>query len=150
MPTPTSLPLAAVRFTGGVLGERVEMVGSVTLRKQWAAINDRIPGAAPSHAVRNFRIAAGDEAGKYDGLWFQDSDVAKWLEAACYRISFAPEEILSAAISDLVDRHFSSFLEQFGQQTRMSRVEVRNEDIPHARIFACCLEKYLEGFQTTC
>ena len=103
MPTPTSLPLAAVRFTGGVLGERVEMVGSVTLRKQWAAINDRIPGAAPSHAVRNFRIAAGDEAGKYDGLWFQDSDVAKWLEAACYRISFAPEEILSAAISELVD-----------------------------------------------
>ena len=103
MPTPTSLPLAAVRFTGGVLGERVEMVGSVTLRKQWAAINDRIPGAAPSHAVRNFRIAAGDEAGKYDGLWFQDSDVAKWLEAACYRISFAPDEILSAAISELVD-----------------------------------------------
>lgn len=103
MPTPTSLPLAAVRFTGGVLGERVETVGTVTLRKQWAALNDRIPGAAPSHAVRNFRIAAGDEEGEYDGLWFQDSDVAKWLEAACYRISFAPDEILSAAIIELVD-----------------------------------------------
>ena len=103
MPTPTSLPLAAVRLTGGVLGERVETVGTVTLLHQWDALNDRIPGAAPSHAVKNFRIAAGDEEGEYDGLWFQDSDVAKWLEAACYRISFAPDQQLIAAIDELVD-----------------------------------------------
>lgn len=103
MPTPTSLPLTAVRFIGGVLGERIETVGTVTLRKQWEALNDRIAGAAPSHAVRNFRIAAGDEEGEYDGLWFQDSDVAKWLEAACYRVSFAPDELLSSAIDELVD-----------------------------------------------
>lgn len=103
MPTPTSLPLAAIRLTGGVLGERIETVGTVTLLRQWDALNDRIPGAEPSHAVKNFRIAAGDEEGEYDGLWFQDSDVAKWLEAACYRISFAPDQRLTAAIDELVD-----------------------------------------------
>ena len=103
MPTPTSLPLAAVRLTGGVLGERVERVGTFTLLRQWEALNDRIPDAPPSHAVRNLRIAAGDDTGKYDGLWFQDSDVAKWLEAACYRVSFAPDPRLSAALEELVD-----------------------------------------------
>ena len=103
MPTPTALPLAAVRLMGGVLGERVERVGKVTLLRQWDALNDRIPGAEPSHAVRNFRIAAGDEEGEYDGLWFQDSDVAKWLEAACYRMSFAPDQRLVAAVDELVD-----------------------------------------------
>lgn len=103
MPTPTALPLAAIRFTGGVLGERVEKVGTVTLLRQWDAINDRIPGAPPSHAVRNLRIAAGDVEGIFDGLCFQDSDVAKWLEAACYRIQSAPDPQLTAAIDELVD-----------------------------------------------
>ncbi len=103
MPTPTALPLAAVRFTGGLLGERIERVGTVTLLRQWDALNDRIPGAPPSHAVRNLRIAAGDEEGAFDGLCFQDSDVAKWLEAACYRASFAPDPTLAAAMDELVD-----------------------------------------------
>lgn len=103
MPTPTALPLAHVRITGGVLGERVERVGTFTLRRQWDALNDRIAGAPPSCAVRNLRIAAGDIAGEFQGLWFQDSDVAKWLEAACYRIQFAPDPQLRAAIDELVD-----------------------------------------------
>ncbi len=103
MPTPTAFPLNAIRFTDGVLGERIERVGTTTLLRQWDAINDRIPGALPSHAVRNLRIAAGDVEGEFDGLCFQDSDVAKWLEAACYRIQFAPDPKLSAAINELVD-----------------------------------------------
>jgi len=118
VPTPTALPLSAVRITGGVLGERIERVGTVTLLRQWDALNDRIPDAPPSHAVRNLRIAAGDEVGEFDGLCFQDSDVAKWLEAACYRIGYAGElkrasssnaptheatTTLLAAINELVD-----------------------------------------------
>jgi uncharacterized protein len=104
MPTPTALPLSAVRITAGVLHERIETVGTVTLRRQWDAINDRIPGAPPSHAVRNLRIAAGDVEGEFDGLCFQDSDVAKWLEAACYRLGYAGSDAeLMAAIDELVD-----------------------------------------------
>jgi DUF1680 family protein len=102
MPTPTSLPLSAVRFEGGVLGERVERIGTVTLLRQWEALNDRIPGAEPSHAVRNLRIAAGDIEGEFAGLCFQDSDVAKWLEAACYRLSFTSDPTLATAVEELV------------------------------------------------
>ncbi|MCF3650255.1 glycoside hydrolase family 127 protein [Synoicihabitans lomoniglobus] len=103
MPTPTSLPLAAVRFTGGLLAERIERIGTVTLQRQWEALNDRIPGAPPSHAVRNLRIAAGDETGAFAGLCFQDSDMAKWLEAACYRLTLTSDAKLSAAVDELVD-----------------------------------------------
>jgi DUF1680 family protein len=48
---------------------------------QWKAMNDRIPDAPKSHSVENFRIAAGRAAGSYEGMVFQDSDLAKWLEA---------------------------------------------------------------------
>ena len=103
MPTPTSLPLNAVRFEGGLWHERIERVGTVTLLRQWDALNDRIPGAEPSHAIQNLRIAAGEVSGKYSGLWFQDSDVAKWLEAACYRLSFAEDPALQSAVDELVE-----------------------------------------------
>lgn len=44
---------------------------------QWRVLNDQEPGAAPSHAIRNFRIAAGLEEGEFYGFQFQDSDLAK-------------------------------------------------------------------------
>ena len=41
-------------------------------------LNDEIPGVEKSHALANFRIAAGLEEGEFYGMVFQDSDVAKW------------------------------------------------------------------------
>ncbi len=102
MPTSTSLPLAAVRFEGGLWGERIERVGTLTLRRQWDALNDRIAGAEPSHAIKNLRIAAGEVSGEFAGLWFQDSDVAKWLEAACFRLAASPDPELQAQVDELV------------------------------------------------
>ncbi|WP_202639134.1 hypothetical protein [Bradyrhizobium sp. CCBAU 051011] len=48
---------------------------------QCDALNDRHPETTPIHAVENFRIAAGRAKGEFYGPVFQDSDVAKWLEA---------------------------------------------------------------------
>jgi hypothetical protein len=44
------------------------------------ALNDNIPDAEPSHALANYRIAAGLEDGQFYGMVFQDSDVTKWLK----------------------------------------------------------------------
>jgi len=63
------------------------LVRNTVLPYQWEALNDRVPGAEPSYAIRNFRIAAGDEQGEFGGLVFQDSDVAKWLEAVAYALA---------------------------------------------------------------
>lgn len=59
-----------------------DLVRQEVIPYQWNALNDRIPGAPPSHAVENYRIAAGRSTGSYEGLVFQDSDLSKWLEAA--------------------------------------------------------------------
>jgi DUF1680 family protein len=56
---------------------------------QWRALNDEIPDAPPSHSIENLRIAAGLSSGVYDGMVFQDSDVAKWLEAAGHALRCA-------------------------------------------------------------
>ena len=49
---------------------------------QYEVLNDEIEGIPSSHAIENFRIASGQKNGKYVGMLFQDSDVAKWIEAA--------------------------------------------------------------------
>lgn len=103
MATPTSLKLDEVRLTGGLLGERARTVREVMLPYQWEALNDRVPGAEPSGAVANFRVLAGDQDGGFQGIYFQDSDLAKWLEAASYRLHTHPDPALAAQVNEAID-----------------------------------------------
>lgn len=68
------------------LGEYQRLVRDVVIPYQWEALNDRIPEAEPSHALDNFRIAAGLQKGDFYGMVFQDSDVTKWLEAVAWSL----------------------------------------------------------------
>lgn len=73
---------------------------------QWQALNDQIPGAEPSYCMRNFHAAAGKEQAPHGGCVFQDSDVAKWLEAVAYSLRWHPdaelEKLADQAIADIV------------------------------------------------
>jgi len=80
-----------------------KLVKEQVIPYQWKALNDQIEGAAPSHAVKNFRIAAGLEQGEFYGFVFQDSDVAKWLEAAAYSLADFPDEELEKTIDETVE-----------------------------------------------
>lgn len=76
---------------------------------QEAVLHDRIEGVAPSHAIDNFRHAAallaGDERlrGSFYGMVFQDSDVAKWIEAAAYSLLIKPNAALAKRLDTLCD-----------------------------------------------
>ena len=59
---------------------------------QWKALNDEIEDAPDSHSVENFRIAAGTSDGEFNGMAFQDSDLAKWLEAAGHSLANAQRD----------------------------------------------------------
>jgi uncharacterized protein len=72
---------------GGFWQRYRALVRDKVIPYQWKAMNDEIPGAPKSHSVENFRIAAGVKTGTYDGMVFQDSDLAKWLEAAGYLLA---------------------------------------------------------------
>ncbi|RUS43825.1 glycoside hydrolase family 127 protein [Cohnella sp. AR92] len=74
-----------------------------TIPYQWKALNDEIEGAEPSHAVENFRISAGEQTGTFYGMVFQDSDVAKWVEAAAHSLRHDPNPRLEAVVDAVVD-----------------------------------------------
>lgn len=100
------------RFNGVALGDfslnrgfwkdKTELIANDTIPYQWLALNNQVPGAPPSHAVENFRIAAGESQGKPKGTIFQDSDVAKWIEAASYSLLEKPDPALEEKIDELV------------------------------------------------
>jgi len=53
--------------------------------------------------IDNLRKAAGIVEGEFQGLFFNDSDVYKWLEAACYSLAHTLDAELQADVDDLVD-----------------------------------------------
>ena len=55
-----------------------------------------------SHAIENFRIAAGEADGEHYGMVFQDSDVAKWLEALAYSLLIKPNALLEAKADEVI------------------------------------------------
>ncbi|WJQ05725.1 glycoside hydrolase family 127 protein [Geobacillus stearothermophilus] len=81
----------------------IDIVRNEVVPYQWEALNDRIPDAEPSHAIKNFRIAAGESDGEFYGMVFQDSDVAKWLEAVAYLLEEKRDSELEALADDVIE-----------------------------------------------
>ena len=91
------------------------LVRSEMIPYQWKVLNDEIhvriererdDASIPnekSHALENFRIAAGIHEGHHYGWVFQDSDVYKWLEAAAYSLMEEMDEPLKRAADSVVD-----------------------------------------------
>ncbi len=102
MTSPTCLALPKIRFERGFLAERARLVRDVVIPFQWEALNDRVPGAERSGTVNNFQIAAGEKEGKFHGYWFQDSDLAKWIEAASFRLATHPDPALEAQLDGII------------------------------------------------
>ncbi|MGE5607128.1 MAG: glycoside hydrolase family 127 protein [Bacteroidota bacterium] len=99
----TPLSFKEVKINDRFWAGRIELMAKKVIPYQWDALNDNIPGAEPSHAVENFRIAAGESAGEFHGMVFQDSDVAKWIEAASYSLVSYPNPELERIIDEVVD-----------------------------------------------
>lgn len=102
MSWPSALPLRDVRFDHGFLAGRATCVRETVIPQQWAALNDQIPGAERSGCVHNVQVAAGEKGGEFHGLFWQDSDLAKWMEAASHRLAVAPDSALDAELDRLI------------------------------------------------
>ncbi|KAI7253520.1 hypothetical protein KC345_g11362, partial [Hortaea werneckii] len=100
MSTPAS---GKVQIQDVFWSEYIRLVREVMVPYQWEALNDRIEGTAPSHAIRNFRIAAGQEEGGFYGMVFQDSDVGKWLEAAAYLLETEHDSALEEIADEVIE-----------------------------------------------
>ena len=92
-----------------------ELVRKEMIPYQWKVLNDEIDiciererndDSIPnekSHAIENFRIAAGLKEGHHYGWVFQDSDVYKWLEAVAYSLNEYMDEELKSLADSVVD-----------------------------------------------
>ncbi len=104
-----SMPLAEgiaskdVRIHSRFWSRYAELVKDTVIPYQYEAIHDRIPEAEKSYAIQNFRIAAGLEPGEFNGMVFQDSDVAKWLEAVGYCLQTQPDEELERLADEVIE-----------------------------------------------
>jgi len=96
------ISLKNITLKKGFWKSRTDMASETMIPYQWETINNRTPGATLSHAVENFRIAAGESEGSPQGTIFQDSDIAKWIEAASYNLISYPDKKLEESIDELV------------------------------------------------
>lgn len=96
-------PLTEVTVTDHFWRPVMETTRREMIPYQWRVLNNQEPEAEKSSCIRNFRIAAGLEEGEFEGKVFQDSDLAKWIEAAAYSLCWHPDKELELKIDSAVD-----------------------------------------------
>lgn len=172
-----------VQITDDFWKKEIMLVKDTVLPYQWEALNDRIPDAQPSYCMHNFKVAgrmnrsAQQETGyvppvyttngfcvwpenpekpgeRFYGFVFQDSDFAKWIEAAAYILQQYPnpklEEVADRAIDIVCEaQQPDGYLDTFYIINDMSKrfTDLRNNHELY------CLGHLIEGavayYQTT-
>lgn len=92
----------------GFIGKYQKLVSETVIPYQHSILWDRAEDTEKSHAVKNFINAAkalrGEDTGDgFYGMVFQDSDAAKWIEAAAYSLANSPDKALEAKCDELID-----------------------------------------------
>lgn len=98
-----SIDLKKIRIKDSFWSKHVNLVKDEIIPYQWDAMNDRIPGAEPSHCLDNFAIAAGRQTGEHYGAVFQDTDIAKWLEAVGFSLAANADSKLEETADEVID-----------------------------------------------
>ncbi len=95
-------------ISGGFINRWQRLIKDTVIPYQYDVLNDRAEGAEKSHVVQNFINAAkalrGEDVGDgFYGMVFQDSDAAKWLEAAAFSLISYPDKALEKTADELID-----------------------------------------------
>lgn len=90
------------------LGRYQKLIKQEVIPYQYQVLCDKAQGAEKSHVIANFinagKALRGEEVedGFY-GMVFQDSDAAKWLEAAAYSLTLFPDGELEETADQLIE-----------------------------------------------
>lgn len=98
-----NISLKNVQVQDGFWKPMQDLIIETVIPYQEKILNDEIPGVEKSHALANFRIAAGMEKGEFYGMVFQDGDVAKWLEAVAYSLVVHPDAELEKRADEVIE-----------------------------------------------
>lgn len=126
------LSLRDIKVTDNFWKKEMELVRTEVIPYQWDALNDNVPGAAPSFCMKNYKLAADLNARKkadpsyeqpiwttsnfnlvpedinnleerFYGFLFQDTDFTKWVEAVAYSLTQHPDDALEKLADDAID-----------------------------------------------
>lgn len=98
----SSLPLKNIRISDCFWNRYIKLVKDAIIPYQWDILNDNMDGVETSHCIENFKIAAGVSQGEFKGAVFQDTDVAKWLEAVAYSLATQPDAELEKLADETI------------------------------------------------
>ena len=88
--------ISKVRLEDSFFAPRLKMLGDVTLPTQYQIIEE-------TGRLSNFRRAAGKITGDFQGLFFNDSDVYKWIEAVAFYLAYSHDEKLSSLVIKVIE-----------------------------------------------
>jgi len=97
------IDLKRVKISDAFWSKRQALITDTVIPYQEKILDDKVDGVEKSHAFANFRIAAGLEEGEFFGMVFQDSDVAKWLEAVAYSLCIKQDADLEKRADEIID-----------------------------------------------
>jgi len=97
------LPLGNIKIKDKFWSRYIDMVSDVIIPYQWRILNDTESDTEPSHCIDNFKAAADEKSGSFLGMVFQDTDLAKWLEAVAYSLQSNPNQELERQADEMID-----------------------------------------------
>ncbi|MGN0643105.1 MAG: glycoside hydrolase family 127 protein, partial [Huintestinicola sp.] len=99
---------AAAYKASGFIGKYQKLVREEVIPYQHSVLWDKAPDTEKSHVAANFinagKALRGEDTGDgFYGMVFQDSDAAKWIEAAAYSLAVYPDKALEQQADELID-----------------------------------------------
>lgn len=91
-----SVPVDAVKLEDNFWEPRRRINREKTIPSQYKHCED-------TGRLNNFRRAAGTFDGPFEGIYFNDSDVYKWLEAASWELACGPNTKIQAMVDESVE-----------------------------------------------
>lgn len=93
----------------GFIGRYQKLIKDTVIPYQYMVLCDNAPDTEKSHVVQNFinagKAVQGENVGDgFYGMVFQDSDAAKWIEAAAYSLAVFPDAELEKTVDWLIEK----------------------------------------------
>src|SRR5687767_9520827 len=90
------VPLGSIRLRDDFWQPRRRVNRKVTLASQYQRCEE-------TGRIDNFRRAAGKKQVPFQGRYYNDSDVYKWVEAVAFTLAEAPDPVLERMLASVVE-----------------------------------------------
>ena len=92
-----SIGIGDCRWTDGFWGDKYRQCEEVMVPHMGELLTGKV-----GHALNNFKKAAGLMEGQAKGMWWQDGDFYKWMEAVCYIYANNHDPKLLKQLDDII------------------------------------------------